>query len=321
MSARSILVAAVLAGACRAEPYNGVEATGSLEMVEVDVSPMVPARVTHVWRDEGDRVRAGDTVLTLTQVTLPSEIGVQRAAVASANARLRDLLAGPRPAEVGQAEANVRTAEADATKTEKDLERLTPLATSGTISQQQLDGARAASRAASGRLDAARDQLRLVREGARPEEIAAARAAVTSAQQALAGSQASARDLVLTSPVTGTVLSRHVEPGEVLAPGISGLTLGDISRPYVRIYVSEFALPKIHLGDSASVFLDAFPGRSFRGEVVSLNDRAEFTPRVALTRDERADLMFGVKVQLRDSTGTLKAGLPVTVRFPVILPK
>lgn len=316
MNVRPLLLASVLVAACRAEPYNGIEATGSLELVEVDVSPMVPARVTRVWREEGDRVRAGDTVLTLTQATLPSEIGVGRAGVASAQAQLKNLVAGSRPAEISQAEANVRTAEADAAKAAKDLERLTPLAASGTVSQQQLDAARAAARTSSGRLDAARDQLRIVREGARPEEIAAARASVASAQQSLAGAQASARDLVLTAPVSGSVLSRHVERGEVLGAGVSGLTIGDISRPYVRIYVSEFALPQIHIGDTALVFLDALPGRPFRGEVVSVNDRAEFTPRVALTRDERADLMFGVKVQLGDSTGTLKAGLPVTVRIP-----
>lgn len=316
MTPRITLLALGLAVACSAPPYSGIQATGSLELVQVDVSPMVPARVTRVWREEGDRVKQGDTLLTLTQATLPSEIGGRRASVSSADARLRDLLAGPRPAEVGQAEANVRTAEADAAKTAKDLERLTPLAASGTVSQQQLDAARAAARAASGRLDAARDQLRLVREGARPEEIAAARAAVNEARQALAGAQASARDLVLTAPVSGSVLSRHVEGGEVLAPGVSGMTLGDISQPYVRIYVDEFAFPRIRIGDTALVYLDALPNQPFKGRVVSVNDRAEFTPRVALTRDERADLMFGVKVQLADTSGTLKAGLPVTVRLP-----
>jgi HlyD family secretion protein len=313
---RAAHLALLLAAACTATPYNGIEATGSLELVEVDVSPMVPARVTRVWREEGDRVKRGDTLLTLTQATLPAEIEGKRAAVATANARLKDLVAGPRPAEVGQAEANVRTAEADVTKTAKDLERFTPLASSGTISQQQLDATRAAAHTASGRLDAARDQLRLVREGARPEEIAGARAALAQAQQALSASQASARDLVLTSPVGGSVLSRHVESGEVLAPGMSGMTIGDFSQPYVRIYVDEFAIPRIRVGDTAMVYLDALPNKPFRGTIVSINDRAEFTPRVALTRDERADLMFGVKVQLGDSTGTLKAGLPVTVRVP-----
>lgn len=316
MNLRPLVFAAAAALACRPEPYAGIEATGSLELVEVDVSPMVPARVKRVLRDEGDRVRLGDTLLTLTQVTLPSEIAGRQADVAQAEAHLKDLLAGPRPAEVGQAEANVRNAEAEATKAAKDLERLTPLAAKGNISQQQLDAARAAAHTTSAQVDAARNQLRLVREGARSEEIAAARAAVSSARQALAGAQASARDLVLTSPVAGSVLSRHSEPGEVLAPGVSGMTLGDISRPYVRIYVDQFAFPHVHIGDTALVYLDALPRQPFYGTVVSVNDKAEFTPRVALTRDERADLMFGVKVQLGDTTGLLKAGLPVTVRIP-----
>ena len=108
--------------------------------------------------------------------------------------------------------------------------------------------------------------------------------------------------------MSGTVLSRHVEPGEVLSPGISGMTIGDETRPYVRIYVNQVAFPQVHLGDTASVVLDAMPDHPFKGTVVALADRAEFTPRVALTRDERADLMFGVKVQLVDPTTTLEGG-------------
>jgi len=268
-----------------------------------------------VWREEGDRVRAGDTLLTLTQSTLPANIAGQQAAVAAAEAQLRDLLAGARPAQIAQAESQARAAEAEATKAAQDLERLTPLAASGTISQQQLDAARAAARATTSRRDAARDALRLVREGARPQQIAQARAAVASARAALSGAQQTAADLVLTAPIAATVLSRHVEKGEVLAPGASGMTLGDVAHPYVRIYLDETRFPNVHVGDGATILLDAMPNRPFHGSVVSVSDRAEFTPRVALTKDERADLMFGVKIQLTDTTTTLKAGLPVTVRI------
>jgi HlyD family secretion protein len=83
----------------------------------------------------------------------------------------------------------------------------------------------------------------------------------------------------------------------------------------VRVYVDERALPRIVVGQRATATLDAFPDRAFTGTVVALNDKAEFTPRVALTESERADLLFGVKVQFTDSTGMLKAGLPVTVRL------
>ena len=62
--------------------------------------------------------------------------------------------------------------------------------------------------------------------------------------------------------------------------------------------------------------LDAFPDRAFRGRIASLNPRAEFTPRVALTEDEREDLLFGVRVEFDDASGMLKAGLPLTIDFP-----
>jgi HlyD family secretion protein len=310
---RLLLLALACVAACRPERPNGITGTGSLELTEVDVSPLSPARVTRVYRQEGDRVRAGDTLLLLTQPTISSDIEARRAAVAAAEAQLRDLQAGSRPAEIQAAEAAVNAAAAEAKRTADDVERIVPLAGKGTVSKQQGDAARAAAQSAASRLNEAREQLRLVREGPRPQTIAAARAQVNEARAALAGAERTARDLVLTASVSGTVLSRHVEPGEVLSPGISGMTIGDETRPYVRIYVDQTAFPRIHLGDSASVVLDAMPDHPFKGTVVALADRAEFTPRVALTRDERADLMFGVKVQLVDPTTTLKAGLPVTV--------
>ncbi len=311
--AGAVLIA--LAACQRSAPSGVIEASGSLELVEVDVSPLVPARVTRVWRKEGDRVAAGDTLLSLAQSTLPGDIAAQQANVTAAIAQLRDLEAGPRQSQVAQADANVRAAEAEALKAAQDLDRLTPLAAKGDVSQQQLDAAKALQKSTADRRDAAREAARLVREGARPQEIAAARARVDAARAQLAAAQQTARDLVLTSPIAGSVLSRNAEPGEMLAPGTLGMTVGDLSRPYVRIYVNETVFPSIRVGDVATVILDAFPDRSFRGQVVSVSDRAEFTPRVALTKDERADLMFGVKIQLTDSANVLKAGLPVTVRL------
>src|SRR6185437_11790680 len=120
--------------------------------------------------------------------------------------------------------------------------------------------------------DAARDALRLVREGARPEQIAGARAQVQSAQAALKGATQTAIDLVLTASISGVVTGRFVEPGEVLAPGQSGMSVADVTRPWVRIYVDEDVLPRIRVGDSVRVELDALPNRAFRGVVVALND-------------------------------------------------
>jgi HlyD family secretion protein len=83
----------------------------------------------------------------------------------------------------------------------------------------------------------------------------------------------------------------------------------------VRVYVSPAVLPLLRVGQRATATLDAFPDRAIEGRVVAISPRAEFTPRVALTEEERADLLFGVKVAFADTSAMLKAGLPVTVRF------
>jgi HlyD family secretion protein len=106
-----------------------------------------------------------------------------------------------------------------------------------------------------------------------------------------------------------------VEPGEVIGAGVSALTLGQLTRPFVHIYVNQRALPRVKLGARAEGILDGMPDPPFTGEVVAINSKAEFTPRVALTEEERADLLFGVKVAFRDTTGSLKPGLPITVRI------
>lgn len=307
-------------GGCRRDGGDAVEGTGTLEVVEVDVAAMTPARVLRVWRQEGDTVREGDTLVSLTQSTVRADVDARRARVASAEAQLRDLQAGARPAEINRAEADLRAAESEAARSAQDLERVSALAQSGTVSVQQLDAAKNAAALAAARRDAARDAVRLLREGSRPERIAAARAEVENARAALAAALQTASDLVLLAPVTGTVLVRTAEPGEVLGAGMTAMTLGETARPYVRIFVNQRALPRVRLGSRAEGVLDGLPGRHFTGQVVAINSKAEFTPRVALTEEERADLVFGVKVAFTDSSGALKPGLPITVRIAAPVP-
>jgi HlyD family secretion protein len=86
-------------------------------------------------------------------------------------------------------------------------------------------------------------------------------------------------------------------------------------RPWTRVYLSSLVVPQVRVGHAAVATLDGMPDRTFRGRVVAVNDRAEYTPRIALTEKERADLLFGVKVAFDDTTGTLKPGLPATVEI------
>ena len=290
-------------------------AVGTLEMVEVDVGPLQPARALRVLVREGDEVKAGDTLVLFSTPTLASSTAQAEARAAAALEASRELANGARPAEVSRAQADVRAAEADADRAAADLARLEPLAAEGDVSRSSLDAAQAAARIMASRRDAAREALRLIQAGPRTERRQAAAAEARGAQAAAEGWRATANDMVLLAPVTGVVSSRNVEPGEVMAAGQSAITLAQPLRPWARIYVSQFVLPTLHAGDSLSARLDG-DTTVFRGRISAIATRAEFTPRVALTDKERADLLFGVKVEFADTTQRLRAGMPISVVLP-----
>lgn len=305
-------------GACGAGTAGPIVASGTLQVDEVDVGPLVPARVVRVLVEEGDSVAPGDTLVTLTQANLAPDLAVREARLRAAQAQLLELERGARPAELRRAEAELAAASAEADRAAGDLRRAEQLVPDATISRQQLDNARAAASAAAANRDATAATLRLLREGTRAERVAAARAEVASARGAVAGVRAAVADLVLMAPVAGVVVGRHVLPGDVVAAGQSALTVARAERPWARIYVGERLMPRVRAGQEVMGTLDGVPGMRFPGAVEVISTSAEFTPRVALTERERADLVFGVKVRFApDSTGFLKAGLPITVTFPV----
>jgi len=308
-------VGAILATAvaCGHKVSNQVTADGTVELTQVDVAPFVSGRVVRVTVDEGAVVRRGDTLVVLAQSALPADLEQRRARVSSAEARLRDLQAGARPAEIEKAQADLRSVTAEADRAERERVRLEPLAAAATVSRSQYDAAVTAAHAAAARRDAAAEALRLLREGARPEQVAAARAELATVRGALAAGEATQGDLVLTAPMDATVLGRYVERGEVLGAGEAAMTLGDARRPWVRVYLEAPVIPFVRVGQLAHVTVQGLGGRSAPARVVSVATQAEFTPRVALTEKERADLLFGVKLDISDTTGTFKAGLPATV--------
>jgi HlyD family secretion protein len=309
------LTAASLAVLPSCRPGDATTAVGTLEVTQVDLAPLVPARVIRVLVDEGDPIRPGDTVAVLSQAGLPDQVAEANARLAAAEAQLLEHERGSRPEEITKAEQDLAGATAFAEQMRLDVVRARTLASTQVISRQQLEQAEARYTEATARKSALAEQLALVREGARPEKRAAARAEVARARAARDGVQATVGDLVLVSPVSGVVLVRAAEPGEVLPAGVPAITVGDELRPWVRVYVGQGVLPTLKLGDTVMAELDDFPDRAFPGEIVALATKAEFTPRVALTERERADLLFGVKVQFVDTTAMLKPGVPVTVSF------
>lgn len=314
---KRILLAALaiaLVGVTACNPDDeGLTAQGTVEIREMDVSPAIPARVVRVLVDEGDTVSAGDTLVVMMQATLPADIEAREARLATAIAQLRDLEAGARRPELDAARAELRAAEAEAERTARDLERMRALAEAGAISRQELDQVRTAAETAAYRRDAAAEALALLEAGARPAQIRAARGEVANARAALEAARATASDLVLEAPSSGVILGRHVDPGEVIPAGTPTVTVGRTTEPWVRVYVPASALPALAVGQPVAVTVPGLD-RELPGRITTINDRAEFTPRVALTEEERADQLFGVRVDVRGES-MLKPGMPATVRF------
>jgi HlyD family secretion protein len=306
--------------ACRRDDASTIEGHGTIEVTESDVAPLSTARVLRVPVHEGDMVRRGDTLVVLSQSAMPATIEAQRSRVMAAEAALTDLERGARREEIQAAEADLSGAEAEVRRTSADLSRMRSLAAGRAVSQQALDNAEAEAQTATSRRDAAAERLALLRAGSRPDRIRQARADVANSRAELAATEATAGDLVLLASQDAIVLSRLAEPGEMLTPGTPALTLGEVKRPWVRVYLAARDVGRIRVGQPAEVWLDGVTDRSWKGTVTVVNPRAEFTPRAALTEEERADLMFGLRVEVEDTTGAIKPGLPATVRIAPLPP-
>ena len=261
--------------------------SGTIEIRDIQVAPLTAGRLERLLKDEGDTVHRGDTVAVLSQPGLDALIGQRRAQARAAAARV----------------AEVQAAQADSARAANDLARSEPLRRESIISQQQYDALKAAAAAAAARLAAVR---------AAPSDSAAASAAVAAAL-------ATRDELTVVAPADGVVLTRYAEPGEVLVAGTPIVSVGLVRRPWIRAYVGDRFIGRLKLGQPATIRVDAYRGQSFQGRVVEIGSTAEFTPRVALTERERADLVFGIKVEPAegDAGGKLKAGMPVTLELPL----
>jgi HlyD family secretion protein len=283
-------------------------------MDEVDVASLVGGRLLRLTVIEGDTVTAGDTIAVLDRGEIVAQLQAQVAEAERALAQLRDLREGPRAAEIQAARSDLEAADAQARLTAAEARRTDELFRNRVSSQADVDRAEAARDGAIARRDEAARRLALLEEGSRREQIAAAEKSAEAARAQLGAARSRAAELVLVAPIAGVVLLRNLLPGEIAQPGIPVVTLGNPDSLWVRVYVAAPKLGQVRLGAPAEVTSPGAPGQRFPGRVVEIASHAEFTPRAALTEEEQANLVFGVKVALAPTGGALKAGLPAEAR-------
>ena len=172
---------------------------------------------------------------------------------------------------------------------------------------------RASARRASARVPPTRRVARL-RAGARPEEIAGARARVAGADAQIAVLQKSLADAVLTSPVAGIVTAKLADAGETIAPRTPVVAITDLDHAWANVYVDEPVVPRLRLGQPVALITDA--GQRLPGRITFISPKAEFTPRNVQTAAERSKLVYRIKVNADNRDGVLKPGMPVEAELP-----
>ena len=327
----AVLILVGLAAACGEEPPSDrLRASGHVEATETRIAADAGGRVLTLTVKEGDRVHAGQIVMTLD--TRDTELAIDRARAerAAAEAQLRLVQAGSRVEDIRQAQAQIETARAELSAArseleaaEQDLTRFETLLANNSGSRKQRDDAATRRDVARDRVASAESRVKAAQEahaklsaGARPEEIEAARARVATVTAQIATLEKGVADAELKSPVSGVVTQKLVEVGEIVAPRAPALVIVDLDRAWADVFVPEPAIPQITLGQAATVFTDD-GGPGIGGTIGYISPKAEFTPRNVQTAEERSKLVYRVRINVDNTDGVLKQGMPVEAEIPL----
>lgn len=347
---------------------SGILVAGTLEATEIPLASPLGGRLETVMIKEGQTVKKDQPLMRFDVAELEQQAQQAHAMIRAAQARIRllqagsrsediqgadvtvkmaqtrlkQLLNGSRPAEIERMKAEVTAQQSKVTLATKEVKRLTQLQAQSAAPEQVLDQAKQSLQLAQAGLQIATQNLRLIQEGPRPEEIQLARQQLQQAQmqwrklrngprsqeieEAMAlldQHQASHRMLqirlrekILKAACHCTVSIVDGEVGELISRGTPVVTLIDTQNLWVKVYISPLELTRIRLNQQVQLYLDAAPQKKFSGKVIYRSPKAEFTPRNVQTHEERMNQVFAVKIAVANPSGTLYAGMPVMVEFP-----
>ena len=294
---------------------NGLTLYGNVDIRTVNMSFRVGGRLQALQVDEGDAIKADQTLGEIDHAPYENALMQAKANDAAAQAKYDLLVAGYRDEEIAQAAASVRQAQAAADYAQNFYQRQQGLWKSRTVSANDLENARSARDQAVATLKAAQDKLSQYHAGNRPQEIAQAKASLEQAQAQLAQSELDLQDTTLLAPSDGTILTRAVEPGSMLNAGSTVLTLSLTHPVWVRAYVDESNLNQAQPGRELLLYTDGRPDKPYHGKIGFVSPTAEFTPKTVETPDLRTDLVYRLRIIVTDADDSLRQGMPVTVKF------
>ncbi|MHC1768764.1 MAG: HlyD family secretion protein [Verrucomicrobiia bacterium] len=317
---RRLLILAALAGAGLLIYWFGFHdgsddesrllVSGNIEVTDAEASFKIPGRIAERLVDEGETVQKGACIASLETADLEAEVSIRQAELLAVQSSLAELEAGSRPEEIEAARARLASAQADRDRLESDFRAGQKLLESTVIAEEEFIHRKSLFEAADARLREAGQQLKLIEQGPRKERIDEAKARVEQAKAALQLAETRLSYAKLLSPLSGVVLSKSAEPGEYVAPGTPVVTIGDLGKPWLRAYINERDLGRVKLGQSVRIKTDTYPDKRYEGTLTFIASEAEFTPKNVQTEEERVKLVYRVKIEVPNSHGELKPGMP-----------
>lgn len=285
-------------------------------------------------------------ILVGLRSSLPAEVERAQAAVRGHQAQLEQLEAGYRSQEVERARLASQEARAAMEDARKDKGRFDRLFQQGIVAERDRDAADLRYEAALRRFERERASYALLKEGFRKEAIASARAKLAESRAALKQARGNLKQIEATerevlaaraqveaaraalslagirlaytelrAPFDGIVVSRNVELGEVVTPGQEVLSVADLSKVDLKIFVDETEIGKVKPGQAAHVKTDTFPSKTYVGRVSFISPEGEFTPKIIQTHKERVKLVYLVKITIPNPDMELKPGMPADAWF------
>lgn len=255
-------------------PEGIVSGNGRIEAKLADVAAKEPLRVKQILVNEGDLVKPGQVLVKLDTTTLEASLAEANAATAAAQEKL------------AAAEASIAKQKSQIQLATIEVQRSQRLVADGAGSRRELDVRRNELATSKATLAEAEAMLKTA-----TEDVEVTKANANTIQTRIA-------DATLRSPVTGRVLYRLAEPGEVLSPGGAALTLVNLEDVYMEIFLPSNEAARVKIGSEARITVDYEPDRSVAGYVSFVSPEAQFTPKQVETKSERETLMFRVKLQI-----------------------
>jgi HlyD family secretion protein len=289
---------------------NELKLSGNIEAHESLVSFKVMGRIIDLPVDEGMAMKTGDLLARLDSADYRQQVAVDEATQGVRNRQLMLGLAGSRRQDIEAAKQTVIDSKADLDQKKKDDARYQALYEKDEVSGQTRDQAATNVTRAQATYDRAQEILNELMEGTRKEELDVDRSDVRQARESLDMSQIRLSYTVLRSPFDGIVLVRQAELGEVVSPGTPIVTLADLDHIWLRVYLPETDLGKVHWGQAVNVRTDTYPDKTYRGSISVIASDAEFTPKSVQTETERVTLVYRIKIDVENPNHELKPGMP-----------